>query len=74
MIKEDVNLSATRIDYIKVRPKPGSSITRVLREAAIIALSEQIEVRFTFNGEDYTISPGDLLFILETNNGTKGWK
>lgn len=58
-------MSVIEVRQIVVDVDKGATLGEALRDAAILALKEDRDVLFNFNGEPYRTSPKDIINFLE---------
>jgi hypothetical protein len=60
-----MKLNYTEIDYIRVRPGAGVSITNALHDALLVSATERKNVELIFNDRLYKIDIRDLINYID---------
>lgn len=64
-------------EYIWVCVLAGADITRTIRDAVLLAMEENLPVRFSFNGVNMKVDPGEVVSRMVdayNNRVSKGGK
>lgn len=65
---------ALTVSYIRVEPDYGLHLTEIAREAALMALIEQRNVRFAINGREFLVQPSRLVDLALEECESEGGK